>query len=152
MSNGVYLDQPALMYRLVFFYSCCLVIRSWEEWKDLQGRQLCQSDLLSFLKGVFSKRKEFAPLGSKFFPFRVDPFSEEALYAGKQTGSHKSCLPCKKKSKINSPSRIQSPKIYLKGFDYYTCIIHIPVIVVFSSPWTLYSILLFSPLPHTVAH
>ena len=27
-------------------------------------------------KGVYSKRKEFAPKGSKFFPFRVDPFSE----------------------------------------------------------------------------
>ena len=28
-------------------------------------------------KGVYSKRKEFAPFGSKFFPLRVDPFSEE---------------------------------------------------------------------------
>ena len=27
-------------------------------------------------KGVYSKRKEFAPFGSKFFPFRVDPFLE----------------------------------------------------------------------------
>ena len=30
------------------------------------------------LKRVFSKRKEFASMGSKFFPFRVDPFSEAA--------------------------------------------------------------------------
>ena len=30
-----------------------------------------------FYKGVYSKRKEFAPLGSKFFPFRIDCFSEE---------------------------------------------------------------------------
>ena len=29
-----------------------------------------------FWKGVCSKSKEFAPLGSKFFPIRVDPFSE----------------------------------------------------------------------------
>ena len=29
-----------------------------------------------FWKRVCSKRKEFAPKGSKFFPFRVDPFSE----------------------------------------------------------------------------
>ena len=29
-----------------------------------------------FLKGFYSKRKEFAPTGSKFFPFTVDPFSE----------------------------------------------------------------------------
>ena len=28
------------------------------------------------LKGVCFKRKEFAPKGSKFFPFTVDPFSE----------------------------------------------------------------------------
>ena len=27
-------------------------------------------------KGIFTKRKEFAPRGSKFFPFRADPFSE----------------------------------------------------------------------------
>ena len=32
-----------------------------------------------FQKGVYSKRKEIAPLGSKFFPFRVDLFSEERL-------------------------------------------------------------------------
>ena len=29
-----------------------------------------------FRKRVYSKRKEFAPIGSNFFPFRVDPFSE----------------------------------------------------------------------------
>ena len=29
-----------------------------------------------FWKGVYSKRKEFAPKGSKFFPFRVEPFSK----------------------------------------------------------------------------
>ena len=27
-----------------------------------------------FSKGAYSKRKEFAPIGSKFFPFRVDHF------------------------------------------------------------------------------
>ena len=30
-----------------------------------------------FWKRVYSKRKEFAPQGSKFFPFRVDAISEE---------------------------------------------------------------------------
>ena len=29
-----------------------------------------------FWKWVYSKRKEFAPIGSKFFPFRVDLYSE----------------------------------------------------------------------------
>ena len=60
----------------------------------------------------FIKRKDFFVLGSKFFLFRVYPllrrgkenklfpiggnsFSEAASCAGKQTGSHNSCLPCK---------------------------------------------------------
>ena len=30
-------------------------------------------------KGVYSKRKEFAPHWSKFFPFRVEYFSERGL-------------------------------------------------------------------------
>ena len=33
-----------------------------------------------------SERKEFAPMGSKFFPFRVDPFSEGDYCTGMQTG------------------------------------------------------------------
>ena len=32
--------------------------------------------LLPFLRGVFPKRNECVPLVSKFFPFRIDPFSE----------------------------------------------------------------------------
>ena len=36
----------------------------------------------------------------KLFSFRVDPFSEGDCCVGKQTGSHKSCLPCKKWQKI----------------------------------------------------
>ena len=39
-----------------------------------------------FEKGVYSKRKEFAPVEKTFFSF-----------AGKQTGNHKSCLPLYKK-------------------------------------------------------
>ena len=38
-----------------------------------------------FWKGVFSKSKEFAPKGSKFFPFRVDPFLENALSANRES-------------------------------------------------------------------
>ena len=54
-----------------------------------------KADLSSAEKGVYSERKEFA-LWSKFFPFRVDSFSVGAYCTGKQTGRHKSCLPCKK--------------------------------------------------------
>ena len=37
--------------------------------------------------GVCSKRKEFAPHGRKFFPFRVDPFSEGRRYNSDQVVS-----------------------------------------------------------------
>ena len=39
-----------------------------EKGSTLKGKNL--------LPRVYSKRKEFAPLGSKFFPFRVDPFEK----------------------------------------------------------------------------
>ena len=38
---------------------------------------LCSSIPSSFWNEVYSKTKEFAPTGSKFFPFGVDAFSEE---------------------------------------------------------------------------
>ena len=44
----------------------------------LSGERTLVKDFFdNLLKGVYSKRKEFAPKGSKFFPFRVDPFSEK---------------------------------------------------------------------------
>ena len=49
-----------------------------------QGRQLSNLSLPPFWKGVYSKWKECAPHGSKFFPFIVDPLSETA------------CLVCRK--------------------------------------------------------
>ena len=61
---------------------------------------------VSFWKGVSSKRKEFAPFGSKFFSLRVDPFSEGAWCAGKQTRNHKSCVPFKNRK---TTKFIQSP-------------------------------------------
>ena len=51
----------------------------WEKESTLKGKNL--------LPMIYSKRKEFAPYGSKFFPFRVDPFSEGAWFAWKQTES-----------------------------------------------------------------
>ena len=53
--------------------------------------------LAPFWKRVFSKRKEFAPSGSKLFPFRADPFSEGTWCADQQTGRLKYCLLCKGK-------------------------------------------------------
>ena len=54
-----------------------------------RGQTLKGNNLLPM---VYSKRKEFAPpgsKGSKFFPFRVDPSPEDGWFAGMQTGSHK---------------------------------------------------------------
>ena len=49
----------------------------------IQGRQLFDFLIAllytkPLLERVFSKRKEFAPYGSKFFPFRKTPFQKEA--------------------------------------------------------------------------
>ena len=52
-------------------------------------------------KGSTIKRKILLPKESIFFPFRVDPFSVKALYAGMQTRVHKSCLSCKNDRKFN---------------------------------------------------
>ena len=55
---------------------------------------LCGYPLLSVAieKGFPLKGKN---LFHEVFSFRADTFSEGALCVGKQTGSHKSCLPCK---------------------------------------------------------
>ena len=45
------------------------------KWIHCQGRQVGQNwYCLTSEKGVYSKRKAFAPRGSKCFPLRVDPF------------------------------------------------------------------------------
>ena len=64
----------------------------------------------TFLKEVYFKRKEFAPYGSKFFPFSVDPFSEGTQFAGKQR-NHKSCLTCQKNGRI-----------FFFFFFFYVCV------------------------------
>ena len=61
--------------------------KDWTKWNTndpkipridtLFGRQFCQTVVLPpFWKGIYSKRKEFAPLWNKLFSFRVNPFSE----------------------------------------------------------------------------
>ena len=91
-----------------------------------RGRHLCQNCFASFLKKVHSKRKEFAPSGSKFFRFRVDPFSE-----AKQTECHKSCLPCERNRRIQSPEDVP-------GFSSYHSL------RIFSR-WQIYNIFLIFP-------
>ena len=60
------------------WYSLYFTVKSSDfgEMMYLQGRQICQICFLPSWKGFYSKRKEFVPNGSKFFPFRIDHFRE----------------------------------------------------------------------------
>ena len=52
-------------------------------------KERCQTVFASLVKRDLHKK------GSKFFPFREDPFSKGSQCAGIQTGSHKHCVPFK---------------------------------------------------------
>ena len=74
-----------------------------------KGDTFASVAFVPFWKGVYSKRKEFAPHGSKFFPFRVVySFSEGDWCEGMQTASHKTYLPRKKNGRKFTMC-IQSP-------------------------------------------
>ena len=60
-----------------------------------------------FPKGSALESKEFSPLGSKFFPFRVNPISKGPWHVGKQTGSHKPLV--KKVQNLQTVSRSFNP-------------------------------------------
>ena len=77
----------------------------------LSGDNSIKTRLLS-VKRIYSKRKEFAPFWSKFFPFRVDCLIEETWCAWKQTGRHKSCLPCITKTRLYSFNPLK-PHFYI---------------------------------------
>ena len=53
--------------------------------------------------------KESSLKGKNLLPRKVDPFSEGTWCAGKQTGSHKSCLPYKKWQKNYQLNRPLNP-------------------------------------------
>ena len=74
-----------------------------------EGRRLCQKCCLPSEKRSTLKGKKKSFVESKFFSFRVG----NVWCAGKQTGSHKSCLPCKLWRK--STRCVKS----LKGVLYY---------------------------------
>ena len=46
------------------------------DWYTCRTGNYVKICVYSFLQKVYSKRKEFAPIGSRFFPLRVDVFSE----------------------------------------------------------------------------
>ena len=74
-------------FRLDQYTSLLLSIFFSGEWIHF-SRELILSKWFWFPseKRVYSKRKEFASLESKFFPFKAETFSEGTWCAGKQTG------------------------------------------------------------------
>ena len=83
---------------LFFFTNCITVFKG--TGCPLMGCNSCQNCFASFLTGVYSKRKDSDPLGRKFIPFTVHPFSEIASWTEKQSGSHKLGLLSKNFPKI----------------------------------------------------
>ena len=63
-----------------------------------------------FTKGVYSKRKESAPIGSRFFIFIVDPFSEGRQNDSERVSSHgsESIVLCVNTSNITGPGEWMS--------------------------------------------
>ena len=61
------------------------IARTLENVTHIKGRLLLQAVILfncvPFHNGNFSKRKEFAPRGSKYFPFRAVPYGMEINFA-----------------------------------------------------------------------
>ena len=68
----------------VFAYSLTLLNQKYTELNIIIWAENCY--LLN--RGLLYK-EEFAPSGSKFFPYRVDPFTEGDWFVRKQTGSSK---------------------------------------------------------------
>ena len=76
---------------------------SWEATQHCAGF-LWEGDLLGkesggSQRGLLKKKRNnlslsTPPLGINLFLFRVEHFSEEAWFAGIQTGNHRNCLPC----------------------------------------------------------
>ena len=97
MSNSVDPDETAHMSRLIWIYTVCKSpLLSPMAMKELTERihlvdfppwkTTFMTSLFSFLhvkcllKTVYSKRKEFAPTGSEFFIYSVDPFFRWKAY------------------------------------------------------------------------
>ena len=67
--NGSILEGTRNLSSLVLLLS--------EKGSTLEGKTKLVNFILSpFRKGIYSKRKEFAPGGSKFVPVRLESFSE----------------------------------------------------------------------------
>ena len=114
-------NQNVQMYRLIWAFTILIHVYIYV----LRGMNSLSKEItLKYgfdpsWKWVYSTWKEFAPLGSKFFPFRVDPFSEEHWWTGKPTGSHKNCLHCQKWRKIYQVYSITLSSHFAWGDPYY---------------------------------
>ena len=69
---------------------------------------------------VYSERKEFAPIGNKFFPFRVDPFQKGFDVQESKQKSQNLSLLSKKKKMMQDLSVISSNLIKILVFSWVT--------------------------------
>lgn len=102
------LNTLNLFFHLTFLAKCYIYVLLILKWKiflwlykvsliftfAVQGRQLCHMFFLPCHWGLSLKGKDFLQR-SRFFSFRVDPFSIGVQFRGYQTGIHKSCFPMK---------------------------------------------------------
>ena len=49
-------------------------------WCTFSAGKSVKSFFVTLLKGVYSRKKDFAPIGSKFFLYRTDTFSEQKKF------------------------------------------------------------------------
>ena len=75
------------------------------EWIHFQGRQLYRNSFCFPSEKESTLKGKNLPLGGKFFPFRVDSFSEGAWFEGKQTGKKVVSLV----KMVENPSNVSGP-------------------------------------------
>ena len=105
--NLLYLLRRGLLWEEIFCSPWVLCV---QERKQVPQQLSLWEQILSFVfwKEVYSKRKAFAPFRSKFFPFRIDPFSEGSFVCRRETGvaevvplaANSFLLPCEKRSTL----------------------------------------------------
>ena len=69
MGTDILIDFSAIFTRETTLVTSCFAF--------LHTKPLLKRGLYKERKEIYSIMKEFAPFGSKFFPYRVDPFLEE---------------------------------------------------------------------------
>ena len=85
---------------------------------NLQGRSLTRKHLLPFSKERQFLRKEFAPLGSKFFPLRVASFEKGFIYQRSKSFSTEVLFVCVEVLRPSQPNEVMSSAVSLPNHTF----------------------------------